>query len=99
MVLFFYDTRQYGLVRVSMSIDTLTAEQRRLDSMEGVARNDDPNTCGEVELNTIRGGTEAILGYPSDRSVNISWREGPVLISVGGPTLTPEKVIEIGEYL
>jgi hypothetical protein len=99
-VVFLYDTEPFGLVHLSMKFDDMTAEQRRVDSLEAVARNSDPNTRGRAEVILIRGGTEALLGYPPDETrVSIAWREGPVFIVVAGPTLTRDSAIAIAENL
>jgi hypothetical protein len=96
-----FETDQYGVIRLSMELDTLTADQRASSNAQAVARSNDPNQQGRgrAEFVTIRGGTQALLGFPPDGSGNISWREGPILIVVAGPALTREQAIAIAEKL
>ena len=99
-VVFVYDTDQYGLIHVTMVIDGLTDEQRHSHAVEAVARNGDPGVRGSAEIVIIRGGQEALIGYPADESRTIiSWGEGKVLILITGPALTRAQAVEIAENL
>lgn len=99
-IVFVYITEQYGLVRLTMQIDGMSAEQRHNSSVTAVARNNDPNTRGQAEITSIKGGTEALLGYPPDEArVIISWREGPILLIVSGPNLARDEALQIAENL
>lgn len=97
-VIFIYDTDQYGLIHVNMLIDGLSEQQSHAHALTAVERSKDPTVRGKAEIVTIRGGTEALIGYPPDESrVIISWGEGEILVLVTGPTLTRDQALAIAE--
>jgi hypothetical protein len=97
---FKYDEVPFGIVQVAMWIDPGTEEAWKKSNQAAVAKNGDICTRGTAEIVVIRGGTEAIMGFPEDDyAVSISWREGPVVIQVIGPTLKREDAISIAEKL
>jgi hypothetical protein len=95
-----YDTREFGVIVVDMSMDPISVNERIESWRTQVAMNGHPCVRGFSEIVTIKEETTALIGFPPEEShVNISWREDVVSVQVGGPTLQRADAIAIAEKL